>query len=69
MKALQLFVVACVFGMFTVACGGAGTSQEAPVDSAATVAPVEPTPAPVDSAASAIVDSAAAKIDSAVAPK
>jgi hypothetical protein len=65
MKALQLFIVACVFGMFTVACGGTGSSapEGTAVDS---VAPVtEPAPV-VDSVIAPVVDSAAKVLDSAV---
>jgi len=59
MKALKLFIVACVFGMFSVACGGSGTATETAVDS--TAAPVETLT--VDSTAmTAPMDSA--KVDS-----
>jgi outer membrane murein-binding lipoprotein Lpp len=61
MKALKLFIVACVFGMFSVACGGSGTATETAVDSTATAAPVETLT--VDSTAMAApMDSA--KVDS-----
>jgi hypothetical protein len=52
MKALKLFVVACVFGMFTVACGGTGSTTEGAADTTATAAPVE-TPVAVDTTVAA----------------
>jgi hypothetical protein len=60
MKALKLFVVACVFGMFTVACGGSATSTEGAVDTTATAAPVEAAPVVADSVVAAPADSTAA---------
>jgi nitrate reductase gamma subunit len=59
MKALKLFVVACVFGMFTVACGGTGSTAEGTADTTSIVAPQE-TPVADTTAAAPAADTTAA---------
>jgi hypothetical protein len=57
MKALKLFIVACVFGMFSVACGGSGSGEAAKTDTVTTVVPETVTP---DTAVVAAPDTTAA---------